>query len=140
MTPFKALTTPRQRPAAKAAEAYLTLAKDIGASLESMRVDAGVSVSKMADVLGVTVEDVLRLESGNPEHSPSLIQIAAYSIVCGAQLSVSYTSAEKPGALAFSRKLWGGWVDGESSPTLSIQMGPSATPEAFILKNFTDKH
>ncbi len=138
MFPFKTPNDLEARLPVKAARSHLALVKGFADKLKQMRIDARISVGDMADALGIPHQDVLRLEGGNPEHAPSLIQISAYSIICRTPIELTYGEAEQK-----KRRFWasgrslGGELQEHSGQTFHIQLTP---PPAHVIKSMSDKN
>lgn len=76
--------------------AWIEFAETVANALYAQRTKASITVDEMANLLGLLRQDILDIESGNPQYSPSLYEVWQYAEACGVQVSVFMQAMRMP--------------------------------------------
>lgn len=90
-------TLARSDPAFAEGSAIYDLVNHVAGSLKEMRRQAKLTQAQLAEKLGVSQGWISQIESGLPDHAPSLETVARFALACGFVAQVSFTSEGSAG-------------------------------------------
>lgn len=87
-------------PAFAEGSAIYDLVNNVAGSLKDMRRQAKLTQAQLAEKLGVSQGWISQIESGLPDHAPSLETVARFALACGFVAQMSFTPEGSAGASA----------------------------------------
>jgi transcriptional regulator with XRE-family HTH domain len=101
--------------------AIYDLVSGLGSALRLMRGAAGLTQAGLAERLGLTQGRISQIESGLPDHAPSLEMVARFAVACGFTPTVNFDLGLTAGKLAMPPAT-------SKMPGIQIGFAPAAAP------------
>jgi len=104
--------------------AIYDLVSGLSSALRLMRGAAGLTQAELAERLALTQGRISQIESGLPDHAPSLEMVARFAVACGFTPTVNFGLGLTAGKLATPDKV----TSASRMPGIQIGFAPAAAP------------